>query len=124
MNSPPRDRKRSNPPRPITSALLTNENNTNLDQNLSSLPKEPHLGYQEPGKLDGKDKEEKSIWTPKVISYTLLFIITGTGGTLSMKLQDSHNFKHGLVQTLFMCVGEALSSFYFYFEMVSFSSQI
>lgn len=56
----------------------------------------------------GKKKVD-STFTPKVIIATVLMLVSGTMNTLSFKLQNAQGFKHGMVQTAFMFVGEYLN---------------
>lgn len=51
----------------------------------------------------------QSTFTPKVIIATVLMLVSGTMNTLSFKLQNGRGFKHGMVQTAFMFVGEYLN---------------
>jgi len=48
-------------------------------------------------------------WTPKVIIATIIMLISGTMNTISFKLENEQNFKHGMVQTALMFFGEYLN---------------
>ena len=47
----------------------------------------------------GASKKKETTFTPKVIVATVLMLVSGTMNTLSFKLQNQRNFKHGIVQT-------------------------
>lgn len=65
--------------------------------------------------------EHKSIWTPTVITSTILLLVSGTGNTILFTLQgDTYNFKHGVLQTALMFVGEYLNLFIFNLKLVNF----
>jgi len=53
--------------------------------------------------------KKKTTWTPKVIIATVVMLISGTMNTLSFKLENQQNFKHGMLQTGLMFFGEYLN---------------
>lgn len=60
----------------------------------------------------GGDKlsdKKNTTFTPKVIIATAIMLISGTMNTLSFKLENERNFKHGMVQTGLMFFGEYLN---------------
>jgi len=65
----------------------------------------PHQLTDDP-KLSEKPQ---SPFTTKVIVATVIMLISGTMNTLSFKLENQQNFKHGMVQTALMFFGEYLN---------------
>ena len=66
------------------------------------------------------DIKPTSVWSTKVIVATTIMLLSGTMNTLSFKLQNKENFKHGLFQTSLMFVGEWLNIIIFGLLMVNF----
>ena len=48
----------------------------------------------------------KSIWKPRVIIATVGMLVSGTLNTLTFKFQNQRDFRHGLIQTSLMSMGE------------------
>lgn len=63
--------------------------------------------------LEEQEKKSTSIWTPTVITATILMLLTGTMNSLSFKYQGELSFKHGIFQTSFMFIGEWLNVLFF-----------
>lgn len=55
------------------------------------------------------DTTQKSIWTPNVIFSTVVMLLSGTMNTLSFKLENRQNFKHGQFQSSLIFIGEYLT---------------
>ena len=59
-----------------------------------------------------KAAPKKSIWTTTVIVSTVMMLCTGTMNTIGFAIQsDKYGFKHGVVQTALMFLGEFINLF-------------
>jgi len=68
------------------------------------------MSASQKSEVSGSSKPKaESTFTTKVIVATVLMLTSGTMNTLSFKLQNAQGFKHGMVQTAFMFVGEYLN---------------
>ena len=64
---------------------------------------------------------QKTVWSKQVIVYTALLLISGTTNTIAFTVQSNvYGFKHGVVQTSLMFLGEYLNLFIVNILLVSF----
>ena len=54
-------------------------------------------------------ESKKTVWTTVTIVATVVMLITGTMNTISLKYQNTRNYKHSMVQTATIFIGEYLN---------------
>ena len=54
-------------------------------------------------------KKTVTIWSPTVITATIVMLVSGSLNSISFKYQGELGFKHGIFQTSFMFIGEWLN---------------
>jgi hypothetical protein len=73
---------------------------------------------------DATKSPKTSIWTTTVIASTIMMLTSGTMNTIGFAIQgDKYGYKHGVVQTALMFIGEYLNIFILNTRLVNAHTQ-